>query len=138
MGRWPHRAASYRHAMATGTASPSRLIQPSPRCTTRSRPTAHVSGRHANHSLTSPASRTSTSPPGEQFTHLAAIQAYQASRNALLPGRTKATLAHAPWTVFADPRVARVGLTEREARPARLPDRREAPGDPVHFPALGR
>jgi pyruvate/2-oxoglutarate dehydrogenase complex dihydrolipoamide dehydrogenase (E3) component len=53
---------------------------------------------------------------GEQFTHLAAIQAYQATRNALLPGRMKATLAHAPWTVFTDPEVARVGLTEREAR----------------------
>lgn len=53
---------------------------------------------------------------GEQFTHLAAIQAYQATRNALLPGRTKATLAHAPWTVFTDPEVARVGLTEAEAR----------------------
>jgi len=53
---------------------------------------------------------------GEQFTHLAAIQAYQATRNALLPGRTKATLANAPWTVFTDPEVARVGLSEREAR----------------------
>lgn len=53
---------------------------------------------------------------GEQFTHLAAIQAYQATRNALLPGRMKATLAHAPWTVFTDPEIARVGLTEREAR----------------------
>ena len=53
---------------------------------------------------------------GEQFTHLAAIQAYQATRNALLPGRTKATLEHAPWVVFTDPEVARVGLTEHEAR----------------------
>ena len=53
---------------------------------------------------------------GEQFTHLAAIQAYQATRNALLPGRTKGTLEGAPWVVFTDPEVARVGLTEQEAR----------------------
>lgn len=53
---------------------------------------------------------------GEQFTHLAAIQAYQATRNALLPGRTKATLRNAPWTVFTDPEVARAGLSEDEAR----------------------
>src|SRR5205823_4678921 len=53
---------------------------------------------------------------GEQFTHLAAIQAYQATRNALLPGRTRAALGHAPWTVFTDPEVARAGLTEDEAR----------------------
>jgi pyruvate/2-oxoglutarate dehydrogenase complex dihydrolipoamide dehydrogenase (E3) component len=53
---------------------------------------------------------------GEQFTHLAAIQAYQATRNALLPGKTRGTLQHAPWTVFTDPEVARAGLTEDEAR----------------------
>ncbi|MCC6179873.1 MAG: FAD-dependent oxidoreductase [Chloroflexi bacterium] len=53
---------------------------------------------------------------GEQFTHLAAIQAYQATRNALLPGKTRGTLEAAPWTVFTDPEVARAGLTEDEAR----------------------
>jgi pyruvate/2-oxoglutarate dehydrogenase complex dihydrolipoamide dehydrogenase (E3) component len=53
---------------------------------------------------------------GEQFTHLAAIQAYQATRNALLPGRARGTLEHAPWTVFTDPEVACVGMTEQEAR----------------------
>ena len=66
-----------------------------------------------------PISGTSTRverPGGEQFTHLAAIQAYQATRNALLPGRARGTLEHAPWTVFTDPEVARVGMTEQEAR----------------------
>jgi pyruvate/2-oxoglutarate dehydrogenase complex dihydrolipoamide dehydrogenase (E3) component len=53
---------------------------------------------------------------GEQFTHLSAIQGYQAARNALLPGHEKATLGHAPWTVFTDPEIARVGLTETEAQ----------------------
>ena len=53
---------------------------------------------------------------GEQFTHLAAIQAYQATRNALLPGKTRGSLANTPWTVFTDPEVARAGLTEDEAR----------------------
>ena len=33
----------------------------------------------------------------------------RATRNALLPGRTRATLTHAPWTVLADPEVARAG-----------------------------
>ena len=53
---------------------------------------------------------------GEQFTHLAAIQAYQATRNALLPGAMSANLDGTPWTIFTDPEVARAGLTEAEAR----------------------
>jgi pyruvate/2-oxoglutarate dehydrogenase complex dihydrolipoamide dehydrogenase (E3) component len=53
---------------------------------------------------------------GEQFTHLAAIQAYHATRNALLPGKMRSQLATVPWTIFSDPEVARAGLTEAEAR----------------------
>jgi len=53
---------------------------------------------------------------GEQFTHLAATQAYQATRNALLPGRTRTRSGPTPWAVFTDPEVARAGLTEAEAR----------------------
>lgn len=53
---------------------------------------------------------------GEQFTHLAAIQAYQVTRNALLPGKMTAQLDGTPWTIFTDPEIARAGLTEAEAR----------------------
>ncbi len=51
-----------------------------------------------------------------QFTHYAAMQGYVAVRNALLPGRGNGVLEHVPWTIFTDPEVARVGLTEPEAR----------------------
>ena len=52
----------------------------------------------------------------EQFTHYAAWQGFMAVRNALLPGYTRGTSDRVPWTIFTDPEVARVGLTEREAR----------------------
>jgi pyruvate/2-oxoglutarate dehydrogenase complex dihydrolipoamide dehydrogenase (E3) component len=51
-----------------------------------------------------------------QFTHFAAWQAFQAARNALLPGRSSGVSDVVPVTTFTDPEVARVGLTEKEAR----------------------
>lgn len=51
-----------------------------------------------------------------QFTHYAGMQGYVAVRNALLPGHSTGVLEQVPWTIFTDPEVARVGLTELEAR----------------------
>ena len=53
-----------------------------------------------------------------QFTHVAAHQAWTASVNALLGGwwSLKSDLSVIPWTTFTDPEVARVGLSEEEAR----------------------
>ena len=53
-----------------------------------------------------------------QFTHTAAHQAWYAAINALF-GRFKmfkADYSVVPWTTFTDPEVARVGLSESEAR----------------------
>ncbi len=52
----------------------------------------------------------------QQFTHYAGLQGYTAVRNALLPGKGVGVREHVPWTIFTDPEVARVGLTEAEAR----------------------
>ncbi|MBI1879821.1 MAG: FAD-dependent oxidoreductase [Chloroflexi bacterium] len=51
-----------------------------------------------------------------QFTHLAGWQAFQAARNALLPGSSRGFSNVVPWTTFTDPEVAHVGLTETQAR----------------------
>ena len=51
-----------------------------------------------------------------QFTHLAGWQAFQAARNALLPGSSRGFSNVVPWTTFTDPEVAHVGLTEAQAR----------------------
>jgi pyruvate/2-oxoglutarate dehydrogenase complex dihydrolipoamide dehydrogenase (E3) component len=51
-----------------------------------------------------------------QFTHYAGWQAVIAVRNALLPGRSRGRLASVPWTLFTDPEVAQIGLTEAQAR----------------------
>ncbi len=53
-----------------------------------------------------------------QFTHVAAHQAWYASLNALLAPwwRFKADYRVIPWVTFTDPEVARVGLSEDEAR----------------------
>ena len=51
-----------------------------------------------------------------QFTHLAGWQAFQAVRNALLPGKATGFTEVVPWTTFTDPEVAHVGATESEAR----------------------
>jgi len=53
---------------------------------------------------------------GYQFTHFAGWQAFQAVRNALLPGRSRGFSDVVPWTTFTDPEVAHVGLTEEKAR----------------------
>jgi pyruvate/2-oxoglutarate dehydrogenase complex dihydrolipoamide dehydrogenase (E3) component len=51
-----------------------------------------------------------------QFTHFAGWQAFQAVRNALLPGSTSGFTGLVPWTTFTDPEVAHVGVTEAQAR----------------------
>ena len=58
-----------------------------------------------------------------QFTHTAAHQAWYASVNALFGGlkRFKADYSVIPWTTFTDPEVARVGLSESEAKAANIP-----------------
>jgi pyruvate/2-oxoglutarate dehydrogenase complex dihydrolipoamide dehydrogenase (E3) component len=53
---------------------------------------------------------------GYQFTHFAGWQAFQAVRNALLPGHSSGFTDTVPWVTFTDPEVAHVGLTEAEAR----------------------
>jgi pyruvate/2-oxoglutarate dehydrogenase complex dihydrolipoamide dehydrogenase (E3) component len=53
---------------------------------------------------------------GYQFTHLAGWQAFQAARNALLPGSSSGLTNLVPWVTFTDPEVAHVGLTEEQAR----------------------
>lgn len=53
-----------------------------------------------------------------QFTHMASFQAWFASLNAMLGGlwRVPANYNVVPWATFTDPEVARVGLSEAEAR----------------------
>lgn len=61
---------------------------------------------------------------GEQFSHIAGWQAFQAARNALLPGNASGRPNPMAWVTFTDPEVAQVGLTEQRAR--------ERLGDWVH------
>lgn len=53
-----------------------------------------------------------------QFTHMASFQAFFAAANAMLGGlwRLRANYRVVPWATFTDPEVARVGLSEQEAR----------------------
>lgn len=53
-----------------------------------------------------------------QFTHMASYQAWFASLNALLGGLWRSPINYrvVPWATFTDPEVARVGLSEDEAR----------------------
>ncbi len=53
---------------------------------------------------------------GHQFTHFAGWQAFQAVRNAMLPGHSSGFTDVVPWVTFTDPEVAHVGLTEVQAR----------------------
>jgi pyruvate/2-oxoglutarate dehydrogenase complex dihydrolipoamide dehydrogenase (E3) component len=53
---------------------------------------------------------------GPQFTHVAGWQAFQAVRNALLPGSSAGLTDLIPWVTFTDPEVAHAGLTEAQAR----------------------
>ncbi len=50
------------------------------------------------------------------FTHVAEYQGRLVVGNALFPFRRQADYRVVPWTTFTDPEVARVGLTEAEAR----------------------
>ncbi len=50
------------------------------------------------------------------FTHVAEYQGRTALRNALFPVKKRADHRVVPWTTFTDPEVARVGLTEKQAR----------------------
>ena len=52
---------------------------------------------------------------GYQFTHYAGWQAFQAVRNALLPGSSSGVTDLVPWVTFTDPEVAHVGLSEQQA-----------------------
>lgn len=53
---------------------------------------------------------------GPQFTHVAEYQAKLVLRNALFPFTATTDYAAIPAVTYTDPEVARVGLTEREAR----------------------
>ena len=57
-----------------------------------------------------------------QFTHMASFQAWFASFNALLGGlyRSKINYSVVPWATFTDPEVARVGLSETEAKKKKI------------------
>lgn len=58
----------------------------------------------------------------QQFSHYAGWQAFQAARNALLPGSARAVAADVPRVTFTDPEVAQVGKTESAARSAYASD----------------
>lgn len=53
---------------------------------------------------------------GEQFSHVAGWQAFEATRNALLPGSSSGRPNPMAWVTFTDPEVAQVGVTEASAR----------------------
>ena len=53
---------------------------------------------------------------GYQFSHFAGWQAFQAVRNALLPGSNSGLTDLVPWVTFTDPEVAHVGVSEQQAR----------------------
>lgn len=53
---------------------------------------------------------------GHQFTHVADHEARTVVRNALFPFASRVDYSVVPWAIFTDPTVARVGLTEAEAR----------------------
>ena len=53
---------------------------------------------------------------GLQFTHVAAYEAVKLVRNMLFPGKSAVDYSNVPWTLYTDPEVAHVGLTEAEAR----------------------
>ena len=57
-----------------------------------------------------------------QFTHTAAHEAYYASTNALFRGvkKTRVDYSVIPWCTFTEPEVARVGLSETDAKKAAI------------------
>ena len=52
----------------------------------------------------------------EQFSHVAGWQAFEATRNALLPGSASGRPNPMAWVTFTDPEVAQIGLSETDAR----------------------
>ena len=58
-----------------------------------------------------------------KFTHAADAMARIAIRNALFLGRSKVSALTIPWCTYTDPELARVGLTEAEARNQEIPAR---------------
>jgi pyruvate/2-oxoglutarate dehydrogenase complex dihydrolipoamide dehydrogenase (E3) component len=56
-----------------------------------------------------------------QFTHWANYQARIVIRNALFPGSWACDFDTVPWTTFTEPEVARVGLSEADARQRGVP-----------------
>jgi pyruvate/2-oxoglutarate dehydrogenase complex dihydrolipoamide dehydrogenase (E3) component len=52
---------------------------------------------------------------GYQFTHYAGWQAFEAVRNALLPGSSSGFTDLVPWVTFTDPEVAHIGLSEQQS-----------------------
>ncbi|HEX7708734.1 MAG TPA: FAD-dependent oxidoreductase [Thermoanaerobaculia bacterium] len=55
---------------------------------------------------------------GLQFTHVAAYEAVKLVRNMLFPGKSAVDYDNIPWTLYTDPELAHVGMTEEEARAA--------------------
>lgn len=57
-----------------------------------------------------------------QFTHMASYQAWFASLNSMLGGlwRSRINYKVVPWATFTDPEVARVGLSEQEAKEQKI------------------
>jgi pyruvate/2-oxoglutarate dehydrogenase complex dihydrolipoamide dehydrogenase (E3) component len=53
---------------------------------------------------------------GLQFTHVAAYEAVKLVRNMLFPGKSPVDYTDIPWTLYTDPEVAHIGMTEAEAR----------------------
>jgi pyruvate/2-oxoglutarate dehydrogenase complex dihydrolipoamide dehydrogenase (E3) component len=53
---------------------------------------------------------------GYLFTHVAEAEAKVVVGNVLFPGSRKMDYSIVPWSTFTDPELARVGLTEQEAR----------------------
>jgi pyruvate/2-oxoglutarate dehydrogenase complex dihydrolipoamide dehydrogenase (E3) component len=53
---------------------------------------------------------------GQQFSHLAGWQGFQAVRNALLPGNNVGDSPAMPHVTFTSPEIAQIGLTEAKAR----------------------
>ena len=60
---------------------------------------------------------------GPLFTHWAGHQARVVLRNALFPGTAACDRENLCWTTFTDPEVARVGLSEAQAREQGVPHR---------------
>ncbi|WAH42425.1 dihydrolipoyl dehydrogenase [Alicyclobacillus fastidiosus] len=53
---------------------------------------------------------------GLQFTHVAGYEGKVVVRNTLFPIKQHVDYRFVPWTIYTDPEIAHVGLTEREAR----------------------